>query len=132
MGALVACVLVIGAGFAGGALVGSHFTRHLVAGDRGRIARATVMLLVGASGALIAAQLDVLVRTLEDISSVPVGLEKLADVYDTLAVSEALHGVLLDGGVLIGLATIVGVLATRQQGDLRAVSGRLSDVGQRP
>ncbi len=117
MGALVVCVLAIGAGSAGGALLGSHFTRHLVASDRGRIARVTVMLLAGASGTLIAAQLDLLVRTLESIAQAPVELEKLADPYNTLAVDDVLHGVLLDAGALIGLATIVGVVATRQQGD---------------
>jgi hypothetical protein len=115
MGALVVCVFVIGAGSAGGAMLGSHFTRHLAASSREQIARSTVMLLAGASGALIAAQLDLLVRRLQSDAQPPAGLGKLADAFNTLAVGEAIHGVLLDAGVLIGLATIVGALATRQQ-----------------
>jgi hypothetical protein len=128
MGALVVCVIVLGAGGAGGAMLGWHLTRHLAASGRERIARSTVALLAGASGALIAAQLDLLVRQLEADAGVPAEVGTFADALNTFAVGEAIHGVLLDAGVLIGLATIVGALATRQQ---RAWSADGS-VSQRP
>ena len=119
MGALVICVLAIGAGGAGGAILGSRLTRHLLAGTRPRIARSTVILLGGASGALIAAQLDQLVRLFKAASGVAssYGFRGLTTDLETLAIGEASHGVLLYGGILIALAAIVTSLATRGQPD---------------
>ncbi len=117
MGALVICVLAIGAGGVGGAILGSRLTRHLLASTRERIARSTVILLGGASGALIAAQLDQLVRQLEAASSVAssYGFRRFTTALETLAVGEASHGILLYGGILIALAAIITSLATRGQ-----------------
>jgi hypothetical protein len=116
MGALVACLLALLAGGAVGSLLGSRATRHLTGAGRERIARATVLLLLGAAGALIAARLDLLVRYVEAdarAGSAP-GISALSTDLNTLAVSEAFHGVLLYGGALVGLATIVALLATRE------------------
>jgi hypothetical protein len=115
MGALIVCVLAIGAGAALGAGLGSRSTRRLAGGTRERIARSTVVLLLCSAGALIAAQLDLLVRSLEtDAGARSAGLGNLAGPFNALAVSETLHGVLLYAGSLVGLATIVGLLATRE------------------
>jgi hypothetical protein len=116
MGALVACLLALVAGGAVGSLLGSRATRHLTAGSRERIARSTIVLLAGSAGTLIAAQLDLLVRQLEADGNAPsaFGGRDLVGAFDTLDVGDAFHGVLLYGGALVGLATIVALLATRE------------------
>jgi hypothetical protein len=116
MGALVACLLALVAGGAVGSLLGSRVTRHLAGATRERIARSTVVLLGGSAGTLIAAQLDLFVRQLEANGSVAsrFGGHSLVGAFDTIAVSETFHGVLLYGGALVGLATIVALLATRE------------------
>jgi hypothetical protein len=117
MGALIACVVAIGAGGVLGTTLGARSMRHLAGGAREQIARATVILLAGGAGALIGAQLDLFVRQLEAtglwVTSAQGG-GGLAAALNTLAVSEAAHGVLLYGGALIGLATIVGLLGRRE------------------
>jgi hypothetical protein len=116
MGALIVCVLAIGAGSALGALLGSRSTRSLLDGARGRIARSTVILLLAGAGALIAAQLDLLVRNVEASSNADsLGFGDLAGAFNAVAVGDALHAILLYAGALIGLATIVGLLALASQ-----------------
>jgi hypothetical protein len=118
MGALIVCVVAIAVGAGLGAVLGSRSTRSLIGSTDQSIARSTVVLLLAGAGALIAAQLDLLVRNLEASAragSAGFGFGNLADAFNALAVSEAFHGVLLYAGALVGLATIVGLLATRSQ-----------------
>jgi len=94
-----------------------RLTARLGADRRARVARRCVVLLSGLAGAEIATQLVELVRQLE--SDHGLGAASSFDpsvraTLDAVNVAIALREVLFTGGLLIGLATVVGVAAMRR------------------
>lgn len=119
MGALVIAIVAALAGALGLGLAASRLTARLSADRRARIARRCVVLLSGLAGAEIATQLVELVRQLEAnhaAASASIG-SSLRASFDTFDVSLAFRHVLFTGGLLIGLAALVGVAATRKYRD---------------
>jgi hypothetical protein len=117
MGALVVAVIATLAGATAGAFLAFRAAQPLAERQRERIARLAVTVLGGAAGAQIAAQLYNLVHQLQ----LDAGLGRIGvgPGLDALASVSAFRGTLLYGGVLIGLAAIVGLIGKRRLGEVR-------------
>jgi hypothetical protein len=116
VGALVVAIVAALAGALGLGLAAAHLSSRLNTDRRARVARRCVVLLSGLAGAEIATQLVELVRELEAnhaavsgsiSSSLRVGL-------DAVDIAVAFREVLFAGGLLIGLAAVVGCAAMRR------------------
>ena len=116
MGALVVAILATLAGAGSGAAAASRAAQALTLNRRERLARAIVMILAGAAGAEVAGQLDHLVRELQANAELgpfvgghaPQGLDAITVVF-------AFRGILFYGGLLVGLAAAVGLIAIRNR-----------------
>lgn len=115
MVSLVASVLALAVGAAGGALAARRGTHDLAAPGRQRIARCTAIGLAGAAGVLLASSVVLLVRQLEDNAAIDrsYGMRGFTTSLDAATVADAFAHILFDGGVLVGLATIVALAGKR-------------------
>ena len=105
--------LVVGA--AAGALAARRGTRDLAATGRQRIARRTTIVLAGSAGVVLASSLVLLVRQLDDNAAIDrsYGIRGFTTRLDAATVADAFAHILFDGGVLVGLATIVALAGKR-------------------
>jgi hypothetical protein len=108
------------AGALGAGFVAVRLTRRLGAHPRARIAQRAVALLAGLAGAEIATQLVELVQQLEldgELGPVTAIGSNAREALDAIDFAVAFREILFTGGLLIGLAALVGVAATRKYGD---------------
>jgi hypothetical protein len=115
--ALTIIVVVALLGAFGGGLAGFRLVPGLGEHSRGRIARRAVALLGALAGAEIATQLVELVRQLEADAGASGVLRGVAGGLQAVDFAIAFRQVLFSGGLLIGLAALVGVAATRRYGE---------------
>lgn len=116
MGALVVAIIAALAGALGLGLAAAHLSSRLNADHRARVARRCVVLLSGLAGAEIATQLVELVRELEANHAAVSGSisSSLRAGLDAVDIAVAFREVLFAGGLLIGLAAVVGFAAMRR------------------
>jgi hypothetical protein len=114
--ALVVAIVAALAGGLGLGLAAVHLSSRLNADQRARVARRCVVLLSGLAGAEIATQLVELVRELEANHATAAGSigSSLRAGLDAVDVAVAFREVLFAGGLLIGLAALVGFAAIRR------------------
>jgi hypothetical protein len=105
------------AGAFGAGLVAVRLTRGLARHPRGRIARRVVVLLSGLAGAEIATQIVELVQQLELDGESVRAFKAAAGPYDAVDFAIAFREILFSGVLLLGLAALVGVAATRKYRD---------------
>jgi acyl-CoA synthetase (AMP-forming)/AMP-acid ligase II len=108
------------AGAFGAGLVAVRLTRRLAQRPRGRIARRVVALLSGLAGAEIATQLVELVQQLELDGEKGRVFKGTSGPFDAVDFAIAFREILFSGALLLGLAALVGVAATRKYGDTSA------------
>jgi hypothetical protein len=108
--AALACALAAG-------LVAVRLTGRLAQHPRGRIARRSVALLSGLAGAEIATQLVELVQHLELDAETGRAFKGTTAGFDAFDFATAFREILFSGALLIGLAALVGVAATRKYQD---------------
>jgi hypothetical protein len=116
VGALVVAIVAALAGALGLGLAAAHLSSRLNADWRARVARRCVVLLSGLAGAEIATQLVELVRELEANHAAVSGSigSSLRAGLDAVDIAVAFREVLFAGGLLIGLAAVVGLAAMRR------------------
>jgi hypothetical protein len=116
VGALVLAIILALAGALGLGLAAAHLSSRLNADRRARVARRCVVLLSGLAGAEIATQLFELVRELEQNHATASGSigSSLHARLDALDIAVAFREVLFAGGLLIGLAAVIGFAAMRR------------------
>jgi hypothetical protein len=116
VGALVVAIVAALAGALGLGLAAAHLSSRLNADQRARVARRCVVLLSGLAGAEIATQLVELVRELEANHAAVSGSisSSLRAGLDAVDIAVAFREVLFAGGLLIGLAAVVGFAAMRR------------------
>ena len=124
--ALVATVIAALVGAFGAGLVAVRLTRRLGSHPRGRIVRRSIALLGGLAGAEIATQLVALVQQLEldgEFETVASVGSSARQGFDAIDFAIAFREILFSGGLLIGLAALVGVAATRKYRETRIEPG---------
>lgn len=116
MGALAVAIVAALAGALGLGFAAAHLSTRLSADRRARIARGCVVLLSGLAGAEIATQLVELVRELEaNHATAPASISSsLRAGLDAVDIAVAFREILFAGGLLIGLAAVVGFAAMRR------------------
>jgi hypothetical protein len=113
--ALTLIVAVLGA--LGGGYGGFRLLPRLGSQQRGRIARRAVALLCALAGAEIATQLVHLAQQLEQDSAAGHAFSGGAGPLQTFDLAIAFRQILFSGCLLIGLAALVGLAATRRYGE---------------
>jgi hypothetical protein len=124
--ALVVAVVAAVAGAFGAGLLATRLTALLGADRRARVARRCVVLLSGLAGAEIATQLVELVRQLESDHGIGAASSFEPSVrasLDAVNLAIAFHEVLFTGGLLIGLAAVIGGAAMRKYGNTQPEPG---------
>jgi hypothetical protein len=113
---LVIAIVAALAGALGLGLAAAHLSSRLIADQRARVARRCAVLLSGLAGAEIATQLVELVRELEANHAVVSGSisSSLRAGLDAVDIAVAFREVLFAGGLLLGLAAVVGLAAMRK------------------
>jgi hypothetical protein len=115
--ALAVTVAVALLGALGAGLAGFRLLSGLGGHPRGRIARRAVALLGALAGAEIATQLVELVRQLELDAGAGGLVRGGAGSLQAVDFAIAFRQILFAGGLLIGLAALVGAAAARRYGD---------------